>query len=93
MDTTIIGNAIATALTDTEQGLFGAWNLAVGQTLFNSQIEAAVLAVTGVTAITKLRFTANGAHRHGGLHLPGDGGFYTLAPGDLHLTMEPDPNG
>src|SRR5208282_2144557 len=61
MDTTIIGNAVATALADTEVGLFGAWNIGIGQTLFKSQIEAAVLAVQGAVAITALGFLANGA--------------------------------
>jgi hypothetical protein len=93
MDTTIIGNAITTALTDTETGLFGAWNMPVGQTLFDSQIEAAVLSVAGAVAITQLRLTANGIHQASELHLPGNGGFYTLAASDIGLTMEPDPNG
>ncbi len=93
MDTGLIGNAITTALTDTETGLFGAWNMAIGETLFNSQIEAAVLSVTGVVAITQLRLTANGILQFGELHFPGDGGFYTLAAGDIHPTLEPDPNG
>jgi predicted phage baseplate assembly protein len=93
MDTTIIGNAITTALTDPETGLFGAWNIGVGQTLFDSQIEAAVLSVAGAVALTELRLTANGIHQPGELHLPGDGGFYTLAATDIDLTLEPDPNG
>ena len=82
-----------TALTDTEQGLFGAWNMGIGQTLFDSKIEAAILSVSGAVAITKLSFTANGGHQKSELHLPGDGGFYTLAATDLNLSMEPDPNG
>ena len=65
----------------------------VGQTLFDSQIEAAILSVSGAVAITKLSFTANGGHQKSELHLPGDGGFYTLATTDLNLSMEPDPNG
>jgi predicted phage baseplate assembly protein len=93
MDTTIIGNGITAALTDEETGLFGAWNLDIGETLFDSQIEAAVLGVQGVVAIIALSFRANRRLETGALHFPGEGGFYTLAPADLHPIMEPDPNG
>ncbi len=93
MDATIIGNGVATALTDTEVGLFGAWNIGIGQTLFKSQIEAAVLGVQGVVAITALGFQANGAGLAGPLYLPGEDGFFTLDPSDINLVTEPDPNG
>jgi hypothetical protein len=93
MDTTIIGNGITAALTDEETGLFGAWNLAIGETLFDSQIEAAVLGVQGVVAIIASTFRANGVAETKALHFPGEGGFYTLAPADLTPLMEPDPNG
>jgi len=93
MDTTIIAAAVATALTDTEVGLFGAWNLAIGRTLFESQIEAAVLGVAGAVAITAQSFIANGVTDAGPMHLPGEGGYYTLDPADIALIMEPDPNG
>ena len=62
MDTTIITGAVQTALTDTETGLFGSWNMGIGQTVFDSQIEAAVLAVEGVVAMTVLTFAANGTN-------------------------------
>jgi hypothetical protein len=52
MDTGIIAAAVTTALADPQSGLFGSWNLGIGQTLFDSQIEAAVLSVTGTVAIT-----------------------------------------
>lgn len=93
MDTSIISAAVATALTDTEVGLFGAWNMGIGQTVFESQIEAAVLGVSGAVALTAQSFTANGITEAGPLHNPGEGGFYTLDPADINLITEPDPNG
>jgi len=93
MDTTIIQAAVATALTDTEAGLFGSWNMGIGQTLFESQIESAVLGVSGAVAITVQSFVANGVVQAGPLHSPGEGGYFTLDPGDINLTMEPNPNG
>jgi hypothetical protein len=65
----------------------------IGQTLFDSQIEAAVLGVPGAVAITGETFVANGVTEAGPLHNPGEGGFYTLDPVDINLTTEPDPNG
>jgi hypothetical protein len=93
MDTTIITAAVVTALTDIEVGLFGAWNMGIGQTVFESQIEAAVLGVSGAVALTAQGFIANGITEAGPLHNPGEGAFYTLDPADINLTPEPDPNG
>jgi hypothetical protein len=93
MDTTIIGAAVVVALSDTAAGLFGSWNMGIGQTVFDSQVEAAVLAVQGAVAITAQSFIAAGLADPGPLHLPGEGAFYTLDPGDITLTMEPNPHG
>ncbi|HLY57925.1 MAG TPA: baseplate J/gp47 family protein, partial [Stellaceae bacterium] len=93
MDTTTIGAAVATALTDMEVGLFGSWNMGIGQVVFASQIEAAVLGVQGAVAITKLSFFANDATKAGPIYDPGEGGYFTLDPRDINLTPEPDPNG
>ena len=93
MDAGLITTAVITALTDTEAGLFGSWNMNVGQVVFDSQIEAAVLAVQGAVAITSLTLQADGAVDPGPLHNPGEGGFFTLDPSDINLTTEPDPNG
>jgi len=95
MDPAIIKAGVVTALTDTEAGLFGSGNLAIGQTLFDSQIEAAVLGVPGAVAVMAQTFVANGVTDAAPLHNPGEGGFYTLNPYDIipNLTMEPDPNG
>jgi uncharacterized protein YndB with AHSA1/START domain len=93
MDFNVIAAAVAAALTDTETGLFGSWRLAIGQPLFDSQIEAAVLAVPGAVAITACTFIANGALDPGPLHNPGEGGFYTLAAADFTPIPEPNSNG
>jgi hypothetical protein len=93
MDTTITTAAVATALTDTEAGLFGAWSMGIGQTVFASQIEAAVLGAAGAVAITALTFTTNGAAVEGPIFNPGEGAYFTLDPANIDLTMEPDPNG
>ena len=93
MDFGAISAAIATALTDTETGLFGSWQLRIGQPLFDSQIEAAVLAVPGAVAIIASTFVANGIVDPGPLHNPGEGGFYTLDPADFTPIPEPSSNG
>jgi hypothetical protein len=93
MDAAIIGAGVATALADPEVGLFGSWRLGIGQTVFDSQIEAAVLGVPGAVAITALTFYADDRIDSGPLHLPGEGAFYTLDPADIESTLEPDPNG
>jgi hypothetical protein len=93
MDPAIISGGVVAALTDTKVGLFGSWNMAIGQTLFDSQIEAAVLGVPGAVAITAQSFVANGVTDLGPLHLPGEGAYYTLDPADINLTLGPDPNG
>jgi predicted phage baseplate assembly protein len=93
MDTTLITAAITTALAGPQAGIFGSWTLGIGQTLFDSQIEAAVLSVTGAVAITSQIFYANGVIDPGPLHLPGEGAFFTLDPADINLTLEPANGG
>lgn len=93
MDTTQITAGVVTALSDTESGLFGAWNLNIGQPLFDSQIEAAVLGVAGAIAIIAATFYANGAVDAGPLHNPGEGGTYILDPADITVITEPGSNG
>jgi predicted phage baseplate assembly protein len=84
---------VTAALTDTETGLFGAWNMNVGRTVFDSQIEAAVLAVEGAVAITLMAFEANGSTMTGPIYSPGESGYFTLDPADINLTPEADSNG
>jgi hypothetical protein len=93
MDFDAIAAAVSTALTDTETGLFGSWQLAIGQPLFDSRIEAAVLAVPGVVAIIASTFIAGGVTDPGPLHNPGEGCFYTLDPADFTPIPEPDNGG
>jgi len=93
IDTDQLTQAVQTALADTEVGLFGAWNLNVGQTVFVSQIEAAVLAVSGAVALTALRFYANGTRLAGPIFNPGENGYFALDPGNINLSLEPDSNG
>jgi hypothetical protein len=76
-----------------EKGLFGSWTLAIGQPLFDSQIEAAVLAVPGVIAITAASLVADDVASPGPLHNPGEGAYYTLDPADVTLVTEPDSHG
>jgi uncharacterized phage protein gp47/JayE len=85
--------AVRTALTDTEAGLFGAWRLNVGQTVFVSQIEASVLAVRGAVALIALTFIANGTQRSGPIFDPGEDGYFALDPANVSFSLEPDPNG
>ena len=93
MDTGLIETGIAAALTNMEAGLFGAWNLKIGQPVFDSEIEAAILSVQGTVAVTAMAFIADGLTDPGPLHTPAEGAFYTLAPADIAITVEADPNG
>jgi hypothetical protein len=93
MDTSTISANVITALADSQAGLFGTAQLAIGQPVFDSQIEAAVLAVHGAVAITAASFSANGAPDAGPLHNPGEGAYYTLDPTDITTVTEPDGNG
>jgi hypothetical protein len=93
MDATQIQAGVVTALSDTEAGLFGSWNLGIGQPVFDSQIEAAVLAVPGTVALIAATFYADGVVDAGPLHNPGEDSVYILDPADITPGTEPDPNG
>jgi hypothetical protein len=93
MDTGAISAAVIAALTDPDSGMFGPVNMAIGQTIFDSQLEAAILAVAGTVAITGATFIAAGVADPGPLHNPGEGGYYTLDPLDITLVTEPGTNG
>jgi hypothetical protein len=95
MDTDAISANVVTALTDPQTGLFGTTVLAIGQPVFDSQIEAAVLAVPGAVAITAATFFANGAVDAGPLHNPGEGAYYVLDfdPTDITIVTGPGSNG
>jgi hypothetical protein len=93
MDSDAIAARVVAALTDAETGLFGAVRSAIGRPLFDSAIEAAVLAVPGAVAITAASFIANGAPDPGPLHNPGEGAYYTVDPADISLVTEPGAHG
>ena len=67
--------------------------LPIGQPVFDSQIEAAVLAVPGVVALIAATFYADGAVDPSPLHNPGEGNTYVLDPADINPVTEPDANG
>jgi len=93
MDPKTIAAAVTTALADPQVGLFGAWNLNVGQRVYRSQIEAATLGVLGAVAILSLTFSTSSSTLAGSIFDPGEGNFFTLDPSDINLTTEADPNG
>jgi hypothetical protein len=82
-DTDALNAALSTALTDSEVGLFSPSYLQIGIGLFDSQIEAVCLGVTGVLAIASSQFTFNGILDTNPIHLPGDGAYFTLSPTDF----------
>jgi hypothetical protein len=92
MDAAAIVANVKTALADPQTGLFGPQRLAIGQTVFDSQIEAACLAVAGAVAIAASLFVAGSAVEPGPLHQPGEGAFYALVPERIFIITEPDPN-
>jgi hypothetical protein len=88
MDAPAIETAVQTALCDPLAGLFSPAYLGIGQGLFDSQIDAAVLAVSGVVAIQSSIFTINGKVDPGPLHTPGEGAYFSLAPSGYFPSTE-----
>jgi hypothetical protein len=74
--------AATAALSDPETGLFGPANMAIGQPLYASELEAALL-VAGAQAVHGLTVTAGGSEIFSsepvGWADPGEGSFYVLA--------------
>ena len=93
MDADAIKAAATAALADPDTGVFSANTLPIGQPVFDSQIEAAVLSVKGAVAIAQATFTRGGAADAGPLHDPGEGGYFALTAADVSITTEPDPHG
>jgi Baseplate J-like protein len=94
MDPDAITAGVVSALTDPDIGLFGAVRAAIGQPVFDSAIEQAVLAVSGTVAMTDATFIlADDSIDAGPLHDPGEGGYFTLAPADISLQPEFDTHG
>jgi Baseplate J-like protein len=88
-----IKTQVTAALADPETGLFSADTLPIGQPVFDSQIEQAVLGVAGTIAIAAAAFTANGANDPGPLHNPGEGGYYALDASDINIVTSADSHG
>jgi len=88
---------IVTALTDPQSGLFGAQNLGIGQSVFDSQIAAAMPAVSGFVAIV-----AQALHRadlgwvSGPRYAPPEGSYFncdpTTNPNAVVITTAVAPN-
>ncbi len=87
-DTNAIDAALVTALTDSQVGLFSPTYLQIGVGLFDSQIEAVCLSVSGVLAIASSQFTFNGNVDPGPIHLPGEGAYFTLDPSNFSPSSE-----
>jgi hypothetical protein len=92
MDATDITNAIQAALTDSIVGLFSPPQIAIGQPVFDSQIEASCLAIPGVIAIKTSAFAINGVDDTGPLHDPGEGAYFALDPTSFFPTTEVSGN-
>jgi hypothetical protein len=88
MDKTAIQAALTSALCDAQNGLFSPTYLGIGQALFNSQIEAACLAVTGVVGIQSGTFVVNNAVESGPLHSPGEGAYYSLSASNFFPSFQ-----
>jgi hypothetical protein len=88
MDPTAITAAIQTALCDPAAGLFSPPQIGIGQQLFDSRIEAACLAVTGVVAIKSSQFAIKRAINAGPLHNPGEGAYFSLDPSGFFPSTE-----
>jgi hypothetical protein len=98
MDTGTIVAGVKAALADPQTGLFAPARLRIGQPVFDSQIEAACLAVPGTVAVIgKLFFTFDVTIGFpfvdpGPLHAPAEGAYYALTANHLFVSTEPDPN-
>lgn len=85
-DTTSLEAAVTAALCDPSTGLFSPPQIAIGQVLFDSNIEAVLQAVPGVIAIASSTFAFDGSVDPGRLHNPGEGCYFSLVASDLNLS-------
>jgi hypothetical protein len=88
-----VEEGVRVALLDPDNGLFGANVLGIGQSVYDSQIDAASVAVPGTLAVHGLTFAFD--HGTGTIqtdsaprHDPGEGGFFQLLESDLNLSLE-----
>lgn len=87
-DLTILTNAVTTALTDPSSGVFSPPRIAIGQPLFDSNIEAVLQLIPGVIAVAASTFAFGGITDPGPLHAPGEGHFFSLSVDNLTLSTE-----
>jgi len=92
-DQDAIKAGVIAALCDPMTGLFSPAKLGIGQALFDSMIEAAVLSVDGMVAIKSSKFTIDQWPYFGPLYSPGEGAFFSLDPASLAPSMEVATNG
>jgi hypothetical protein len=76
--------AATAALTDPAAGLFSPGRMGIGQRLYRSAVDAALL-VPGVTAVHDLVLSRDG-QALGELTDPGEGAFFALGPGSITIT-------
>jgi len=78
-----------------DAGLFAPSRIRIGEPLYRSEIYAACLGVAGTRAVRGLTITRAPAPAPlpGVRHSPGEGGFFTVAPSDIHLTLEAELDG
>ena len=84
--------AVTAALLDDTDGLFAPGARTLGEPLYRSEIERVVCEVPGVLSTSQLTLTRWwwGWYKYtspGPRFDPGQGGFFTLTPGDLHLSL------
>jgi hypothetical protein len=84
-DAPTVEAAITTALSDPMVGLFGEQNLGIGQSVFNSQIAAACLTVSGFVAIKVLLFYRADKNiiESSQLHRAPEGSYFDLDPSSI----------
>jgi hypothetical protein len=87
-DITALEAAVTAALCDSSAGLFSPPQIAIGQALFDSNIEAVLQAIPGVIAVASSTFAFSSGVDPGPLHSPGEGCFFSLATSDLNLSTE-----
>ena len=86
--------AIKTALADPSVGLFGAPNLGIGQSMFDSQIYQACQTVPGFVAVEAMHFRRSDTGvETSHLHVPPEGGYFDLEAGDVGLKTQAASDG
>jgi hypothetical protein len=88
VDITTLESNVTTALCDPATGVFSPPQIAIGQALFDSNIEATLQVIPGVIAVAASTFAFGVVVDPGSLHIPGQGCFFSLAPANLNISTE-----